>query len=374
MMKSTKICHLTTAHPSWDIRIFHKECISLAKAGYETILIVQDAEDNIRDGVQIKALPKAKNRLMRMVYLPWYAFCVVLGMRPKICHFHDPELIPAGIMMKLAGIKVVYDVHEDYPHSLLASDRAWLPNWSRNLISLGVAIFERLGVKVFDGISVATPAIGKRFPTQKTATIQNFPILDELDAKEKIRYRERSSNIIYTGAVSFLRGIQELMQAIDYLIPNYSCKLLLAGKFDSPEMENEIRQMSSWQHVDYRGWISRESVEDLLGQAKVGVVNFHPVFNHMEAQPNKLFEYMSAGIPVVASDFPLWRKIIGDAECGLLVDPLDPIKIAEAIRWLLDHPVEAEAMGKRGKKAVEERYNWNIEEKKLLAFYERILA
>lgn len=111
----------------------------------------------------------------------------------------------------------------------------------------------------------------------------------------------------------------------------------------------------------------------LLGHARIGLVLLHPTPNYYDALPVKLFEYMSAGVPVIASDFPLWRKIIEGAGCGLVADPLDPHAIASAIEWLLTHPDEAEAMGKRGQEAVRKLYNWEHEAKALINFYERLL-
>ena len=96
---------------------------------------------------------------------------------------------------------------------------------------------------------------------------------------------------------------------------------------------------------------------------------FRPAPNNIEAQPNKLFEYMAAGIPVVASDFALWRAIVDDTGCGLLADPCDPNAIATAVAYLLSHDREAEAMGRRGREAVARRYNWSAEEPKLLHLY-----
>ncbi|MBD3768073.1 MAG: glycosyltransferase, partial [Gammaproteobacteria bacterium] len=100
-----------------------------------------------------------------------------------------------------------------------------------------------------------------------------------------------------------------------------------------------------------------------------GLVTFLPAPNHIDAQPNKMFEYMSAGLPIITSIFPLWREIVEGNQCGLCVDPLDPQAIGEAIQYLIDNPVEAEQMGKNGRQAVEQKYNWTIEEQKLLDLY-----
>ena len=104
-----------------------------------------------------------------------------------------------------------------------------------------------------------------------------------------------------------------------------------------------------------------------------GMVIFRPVPNHINSQPNKLFEYMSAGIPVIASNFPLWQQIVEGNKCGLCVDPLNTRAIAEAIDYMVEHPEEAEEMGQNGREAVLEKYNWEIEEQKLLSFYQQVL-
>jgi len=127
--------------------------------------------------------------------------------------------------------------------------------------------------------------------------------------------------------------------------------------------------------MDAQGFVSRKDVAKLMGDSRMGLVLFHPAPNHIAAQPNKLFEYMSAGIPVIASDFPLWRQIVESSNCGLLVDPLNPQSIADAICWLIEHPKEAEEMGRCGREAVEREYNWGHEEAKLLSFYrDRLMA
>ena len=121
------------------------------------------------------------------------------------------------------------------------------------------------------------------------------------------------------------------------------------------------------------GFLDRVRLREVLSRSVAGLVTLHPVINYIDALPVKMFEYMSAGIPVIASDFPLWREIITLNDCGLLVDPLNPVAIAEAIDYFINHPEDAERMGMNGRRAVEKLYNWTHEGQKLLAFYDSLL-
>lgn len=147
----------------------------------------------------------------------------------------------------------------------------------------------------------------------------------------------------------------------------------MAGNFDEKQLEGKLKSLPGWRKVIYYGYVDRIKVRDILQQVKVGVVTLHPTPNYFESLPIKLFEYMSAGIPVVASNFPLWEDIIEDNNCGICVDPLKPKEIADAIRYLLEHSEEAKEMGENGRKAVEEKYNWETESEKLLQVYRRLL-
>jgi len=363
--------HLTTVHPTFDTRIFHKEAKTLARVGYDVTLIAQHERDEVVDGVKIIALPKPRNRLSRMFGLTWRAFHKAIRQRADIYHFHDPELIPVGLLLKLRGKRVIYDVHEDVPKQILSKE--WIPRPLRRLVAGAARVAEALASWAFDGIVAATPAIAKRFPAGKTIVVQNFPILKELVAPESTPYQNRPAKIIYVGGITAIRGIREMVQAMSLMPESLDARLVLVGAFSPPSLEAEVRGLPGWERVEFVGWQDRASVARLLGEARAGLVLFHPEPNHLEAQPNKLFEYMSAGLPVIASDFPLWREIVEKERCGLLVDPLDPAAIAKVIQWILEHPEEAEAMGRRGQKAVFERYNWDTEAAKLIALYRRLI-
>jgi glycosyltransferase involved in cell wall biosynthesis len=248
----------------------------------------------------------------------------------------------------------------------------WLHRYLRIPIARVMRGIEILTARFFDQIVAATPAIAELFPPNKTTVVQNFPIVEELTQVDGlVPFSERPNVVAYVGDLTRIRGVCEMVNAMSGSLPADS-RLRIAGTFSPRELKEEVASLSGWSSVEFLGWQSREEVSDLFGMAQAGLVTFLPAPNHLRAQPNKLFEYMSAGLPVVASNFPLWREIINEADCGLLVDPTSPIEIAEAVRWIFEHPDEAEAMGRRGQKAVKERYNWNTEFINLKNLYQRL--
>jgi hypothetical protein len=274
-----------------------------------------------------------------------------------------------GLLLRLQGKKVISDVHEIVSKQILT--KSWIPPALRRVVSISWAGLEKLTWS-FSGIVAATPAIAARFPASKTVVVQNFPRLGELVQGNPVPYAQRPMNVIYFGTISELRGAREIAKAMTTLPEHLESRLVLAGRFSSQDLADYVLDQGQ-AGVDFLGWLDRAGLRSMLGEARVGLVLFHPVPNHLEAQPNKLFEYMSAGIPIVASDFPLWRQMIEGIGCGLLVDPLDPQAIANAIQWLLENPEEAEVMGRRGQEAVHTKYNWKREADKLLRFYDRLL-
>jgi len=371
-LRKPKIAHLTTVHSPVDVRIYYKECTSLAEAGYEVILIAPHERDEILpNGVRLRAVPKPRNRYTRMTWTVWQVLKVALSEAADVYHFHDPELIPVGVVLKLRRNRVVYDVHENVPEDILTKN--YIPYILRSLIGRSVGIAEYIATICFDGIVAATPAIARRFPRKKTVPVQNFPILDEFVCNHPVPFSARQPLIVYVGGITEIRGIREMVQAMAFIPGTVGARLVLAGECD-PALESAVRRLDGAKHVEFLGWQSRNQVRDLLARARVSLVLYHPFAAHLEAQPNKLFEYMSASLPVIASDFPLWRKILGECACGLVVDPLDPESIAKAISWLLEHPEEAYAMGKRGREAVRTKYDWYGQAEELRMLYKEILA
>jgi len=365
-----RVCILTTVHQPFDVRIFHKEARSLRQAGYEVYLLAPTAEPpRPVDGVHLEPLPPVRGRGQRMTILTWRAFRKALQQRAALYHFHDPELIPVGMALKIfSRARVVYDIHEDYPQQILS--KTWIPAWLRRPVAWIVARLEELAARLFDSLVAATPTIARRFPANKTVVVRNFPRLQELTFTSSTPYTQRPPQVVYIGGITTVRGAVEMVKAMAKIEDDVH--LVLAGAFESQALQEQLARLPGWERTRFVGWLNREQIVDLLGQARIGLVLLAPLPRYQVAWPVKLFEYMAAGIPFVASDFPLWQEIGEGA--GLFVDPRSPEEIAQAIQWLLAHPHEAEAMGKRGRELVHREYNWEQESKRLLDLYERLLA
>ncbi|MGH9796394.1 MAG: glycosyltransferase family 4 protein [Candidatus Acidiferrales bacterium] len=366
---------MTSAHPPFDVRIFHKQCKSLAQAGYQVTLIAPGAERGMREGVQLEPGPRCANRFSRMVRGTWAVYRKARRLDADLYHFHDPELIPVALLLRLAGKKVVYDIHEDLPRTV--SYKPYVPRPLRNMVSRAVEAVENFGAQWFTARVAATTAIAERFrhAEREVAVVQNYPRVEEIECAPQREKAARGGPLLYTGMrITRARGAQEMVRAMGLLPHSIPVRLELAGAWDPPDLHMELSRIPGWERVDYRGWLEREELARTLRRARAGLVLLHPEPNYLAAQPVKLFEYMCAGLPVIACDFPVTREVIEAARCGLLVNPLDPEEIACAIQYLWTHPQQAAEMGRRGQQAVRERFNWANEERALLELYGRVCS
>jgi len=364
------IVHLTSVHSPFDTRIFHKECRSLVKAGHTVTLIAPHHCNETVQGVHIVAFPKVKGRLQRILSA-CRVYRKALQENAELYHFHDPELIPIGLLLRLSGKKVVYDIHEDLPRSLHAISRNYIPKFLKYPLSWLTERIENLTSAQFSGLITATSTIHDRFKdiNKYTIVVNNYPLQEEFELLSNTEWTDRTEAIAYIGVIAKERGIVEIIKAIGLVNCHRQVGLDLAGVISPSTLAEELKEMEEWHCVNYRGMLDRSQVVQLLDKVRIGLVVLHSAPSFVVSLPVKMFEYMAAGIPIIASDFPLWREIVESANCGLLVDPLNPQVIAEAIQYLLTHPQEAEQMGKNGRIAIERQYCWETEANKLIRLY-----
>lgn len=361
-----KICHLTSVHYSDDIRIFHKECTSLAKhKDFDVTLIAVNCESRVINDVKIISVPCTyKNRTERIFKASRMVYLKALEVDADVYHMHDPDLLYYGLKLHKRGKKVVYDSHEDVPRQILG--KHWIPKPLRLTISNCYEAFENYICKRLDFIIVSTPTIKERFlkVNKQTESVCNYPLLGENNQLPS--WEERKDEICYVGGITKIRGIVELIDVMEVLP---SIRLNLAGSYSPMTLREELMAKVGWEKVNEFGQVDRVQIINILNSSKIGIVTLHPQENYIDSLPIKMFEYMYSGLPVIASNFPLWEQIISENQCGVCVDPFNIPEIASEVTRLLNDAITAQRMGENGRKAVIEKYNWAIEEQKLISIY-----
>lgn len=367
MMQELRICHITSAHPRDDVRIYHKMVSSLYIEGHDIMMVVCDGNGNDYVSIPVRDLGKFNSRVSRFLFAGLRVLRNRSVYKNRILHFHDPELLVCARILKAFGFTVYFDAHEDWPSQIMT--KGYLPEYSRRFLSSSARLLESIIFPSLDGVIAATPAIERKLAglTQNVACINNYPILDEFFLPSE---NSRKNEVIYAGNFNLIRGFKEVCESVNYL--SDSIGIAIAGSINKMDI-GELIFLIDHPKINYLGSLSRKSLSKRLESSLAGIVTFLPSPNHLEAQPNKLFEYMAAGLPVIASDFPLWREIVQKNECGLLVNPESPRDIAKAINFLESNPKEARRMGLNGRKAIENQFNWDSESNKLSNLYLKCL-
>lgn len=362
-----RVRHLTSVHPLGDNRIFYRECKSLADAGYDVALVVGHPPSQPVAGVPVIGVGEPRNRVDRATRIVWKVFRAALKERAQLYHLHDAELLWIGLLLRLLGRRVVYDVHEDTPKQIM--NKFWIPWWAKRVLATGTGLLERLAAATFNGVVAATPSIAERFPGAHTAVVQNFP---HLAAARDRPAGEPTYAFAYTGGLAAVQGLREIVTTAGLLPPALG-DAVVAGWFDDDALEQEVRAAQGWQRIRFLGRVTPAEVLDAITSARCGLVIDHPISNYLDSYSTKMFEYMACGIPVVSSDFPLWVRLVGDADCGVTVDPKDPEAVVKAVEALCLAPEEARRLGENGRRAIRERYNWENEFAKLDDLYRRLV-
>lgn len=369
MRLAGRVVQLTSVHRPDDPRIYLKEAASLAANGYEVILVASGTDPGTNPAIRFVSIARARGRIARMTVTSALVLRRAWKLRASVYHIHDPELIPVGLLLRAGGARVIYDAHEDLPSQI--EYKEYLPRWSRGVLALLAGAIEKLFARLVDGVVAATPTIAARFPAQSTVLVRNYPLETEFLGHEPSPYASRPPRVVYLGRITEAAGGLMMAAAAAIVARTHEVEFVFAGPCD-PALEERIRKLGDQASVRLPGWVDRQAAVELLDQARIGLVLFQPLRNYVAAYPTKLFEYMASAVPIVGSDFPVWREIVGDVNCGVLVDPRNPDAIAAAITGLLDDPGAASEMGARGRHAALRTYRWKTEEDALLALYRRV--
>ena len=365
-----KIVHITSAHSRNSTRIFHKMALSSVHFGHDVSLVVADGKkNNLKNSVSFYDVGRFDNKYLRFFVSSLKVVLKAKSLNADVYHLHDPDLLLWALLLRGRNSKIFFDAHEDYPLQIL--HKHYIPRYLRKPLSLAFECLQKFVCQRLYGVIAATPFIREKFHhfIDKTVEIKNYPLRSEFSSSLAATTSPKSSSFVasYVGGITTVRGIKEVVKAFELLSDQFSLKL--AGNFLETNLQDNLQSMPGWSHVEYEGFLSRPEIIELLGRSDCGIVTLHPTANYIDALPIKMFEYMAVGIPVIASDFPLLRSIVEKYDCGLLVDPQNPIAISKAIQYLNDNPTRARKMGHNGEMAFVSSLNFDSEAILLNEFY-----
>ncbi len=365
-----KVCHITSAHNSQDVRILKKQCTSLAKARYETYLVAQ-GDSYIEHGVNVIGIGDIKGgRLMRMTKTAKAVYKKALELDCDVYQLHDPELLRFAIKLKKQGKKVIFDSHENY--YLQIQQKKYIPAFLRKLVANKYRCMQERVLNDIDAVLFPCLKNGYNIfkdQCKRAIIIGNQPLLSELYDQYDRNMRKQKNTVCHVGGLTYSRGIKHL--AISCHKAN--AQLILAGKIND-NFKKELLNMHETTCIDFRGDCSREQVREIYQNAVIGCCTILNIgqYNIYDNFATKVYEYMAMGLPVILSNYPYAKKVNDKYNFAILVDPENTDEIANAITYLLDNPDIAKQMGENGRRAVLEEFNWDVEEKKLLKLYEEL--
>ena len=368
-----------------DSRV-EKEAATLRDAGYRVTVMADAApaqpEREEKDGIAVRRMARRGPRIPGVSFMlhEWRLGRALTALRPDVLHAHDSNaLLPVGIAARSLRRPFVYDAHDLWLHR----PRRQRSRLYHTLQNAFFGIIERLFVpRAAVTLTVSAPIarhLEHRYRLARVELVPNYPERPGATVRREIRELEGLAHVppsapivLYLGGLMGGRGIEYLARSMAD-VPAAHLVLLGSGH-QGPELVAEARRTGVDERVHIIPPVPPEEVVDHASSATIGVSPIVPsCLNYEYSLPNKLFQYMAAGIPVVASDFPQVREVVVGSDAGLVVDTQRPEAIAAALNELLGDRDAALAMGERGRKAVEERYNWSTSAAALLAAYGRII-
>ncbi|WP_306142837.1 glycosyltransferase family 4 protein [Roseibium sp. MMSF_3412] len=357
------VVHLSTVHQWNDPRVLTKECASAAKAGYKVGLIVTEPPENTYLGVKLIGIKRRSSRIGRMTLGVATCFVEALKSRAPIVHFHDPELIPAGGLLRLFGRKVIFDVHEDYITSIKIVSKN-IPAPLKKILSFCYRASVPVQRALFS-IIIAEKYYSEHYP--KAVPVLNYP---DLTLFEKFQSQERmppqKPRLLYTGNVTKVRGALNHVGVVNRL---ESGSLTIIGRCDPnllPSLETEERVVlpSGGGYAAFA-----DIVEAYSEEWTAGLAIFPPTEHYTRKELTKIYEYAAAGIPTICSDFPVWKELVEGNGIGFCVDPTDPDAAHAVVEKLTN---DADLYKKTSKRALEfahKHTTWQKEADKLVGLY-----
>jgi glycosyltransferase involved in cell wall biosynthesis len=373
MENKIKICHVISGYFRNDPRVFQRQCKSIIKAEYEVSILTNDGGSNeILDDIYIYSCGRFwKNRIKIILFAKHQFFKKAIEIDADIYQLHSPELISLGLELKRRGKIIIYDAHEDLPKHILEKD--WIPSFLRKPISLIIDAYMKRALKKYDEIiSPHSHVVDYLVNVNKNVTlITNFAKFDSSLNYDLSHYLSRENSICYSGTV-YLHSNQEFI--LDAISNIENLKYQIVGFIDKNH-KKQLSERKGFEKLLFLDRIPWEELNNFYSKSLIGmvIIDYKQNLGNKKGTyaVNKMFEYMQAGLPIICSDYDLWKDVVNKYKCGICVEPQNTRQIEDAIRYLIGNKEKAYEMGQNGRKGVREEYNWSTQEREYLKIFRK---
>jgi glycosyltransferase involved in cell wall biosynthesis len=394
------ICHVWDADYPWDVRV-EKICDSLIKK-HEVRLVCRNSLRRPRyecvNNVHIHrlpCLPKQYGQLNRLIGFPAFfnpvwiynIWWTVRRTKADVILVRDlPLALTAVAVGRLAGIPVVLDMAENYPAMIRDL-------WDRQGFSVVdfcvrnpklVSLVEHISLKLCDHIVVVVEESRDRLvalgiPPSKVSLVINTPTTERLvktsPLPDSLVPRDGANLVlVYLGLLEWPRGIETAIRAIASVrtkIPGVRLLIVGSGRHER-DFHSLVEQLNLQKQVKFLGWLDYAAAIRVIDESDIGIVPHHATESWNTTVPNKLFDYMSKGKPVIVSNAKPVERIVREEKCGIVFQERDSEDLARAIVTLEPESIRT-AMGRRGRDAVAKKYNWAVDEQRLYQALETVV-
>lgn len=391
--KNIKICGILQSDFPPDVR-FSREARFLLAQDFQVHLLCNNKQNMPNEeryqGMYVHRLRYYRGiltKLGRMINTPiffnpiWFfrLFKLFRTYHFQILHVVNLPLAPLALIFgRIFQIPVVYDMYENYPEAI----RSWQIRGLRKLVRnpWTALILDKICMKNADAVIVVVREAKDRLiqldldpnkiyeigNTVDTQTFYSFDISEEIIEKYKNIYA-----ITYTGQFSAERGIETAIKAMPRIIDKIpNARLILVGSGPHHDnLVNLVKKENLENQVEFVGWIDYNLFPSFIKASRICIIPqpSNPFID--TTMPNKLFEYMAMGKPVLVSDAKPLARVVNECRCGEIFKSNSPKDFAEAIFRINQSTTD---YANHGKKAVIEKYNWQASAKELARLYNEI--
>ncbi len=374
MISPPHVCIVTTAHPLDDVRVHHKVGQSLKEAGFRVTWVGPDyaffdQECRARNHYQYRLFKRRRGIPGRIAACRTVS--ALAARVPDVDAYYAPDPDSAAVAVRVArriGARVIFDVHEMYHEAML---QRWVGEKLGRL--LGRAVVAQISrtcsrSDLVMGVSASVVEPYSRTQTEKMVVRSFAPSWFARDRAADVCGPARARFTLMHGKSNLQRGTGLVLEAARLArreVPNLRFVMLSnfieAENFTGEDFAARVAEFELRDEIDLQPGVPMEAMPAILRQCDVGLIAYGRSLGE-DSLPNRLFEYMAAGLAIMAPTYAREiARIVESEGCGLLVDFEKPETVAAGIVYLRNRPEECRAMGRRAREAFLKRYNWQVE-------------